>query len=244
VRDGAAAFAVSGLQTKCVLEQGVRDMKTIMRALTLAAVLLTGAATQAEIVVDQFDTGPDVQTTVGSVGVASGNRFFNRSTAIVTTEKMNQVIPTPTPVEATLRFGTAAANRFGKFDYAFGVNTKDFHSAGNSNLLKFNYNALGTYTVVVTAADLDGNTASYSVAGISGAGTFAVNGTQFGNGAVVSKTNSLTVEVFETSDLANRTFQFTSAITAVPEPATMSLLGLTAIGGIFAHRRRKNQLAA
>ncbi len=219
-------------------------MKTIMRGLTLAAVLLTGSVTQAEIVVDSFDTGADIQTTIGSVGVASGSRFFNRSTAIVTTDKMNRLIPSLTPVEATLKFGTAASGRYGKLDYAFGLATMDFHSAGNSNLLKFNYNALGTYTVVVTAADLGGNLASYSVAGISGAGTFAVNGTQFGNGAVVSNANSLTVEVFETSNLLNKTFEFTSAITAVPEPATMSLLGLTAIGGIFAHRRRKNQLAA
>jgi hypothetical protein len=75
--------------------------------------------------------------------------------------------------------------------------------------------------------------------------TSSVNGGSFGNGLVLSNVNKLTIGITY-SGIADVAFSSgaNGGIRAVPEPATMSLLGLTAIGGIFAHRRRKNQLAA
>ena len=213
-------------------------MKTIMRGLTLAAVLLTGAVTQAELVIDNFSTGIGAQ---GLTAKASntGTRVFSRSN--------NTMSANVAANQYTIDFGTGSiAGRNGTLAENLAA-TYDFHSTGNSftNVLKFGFNAVGAgqvYDLVITASD-GVNDASYTVAGLTGSGNLAVSGFQFGNGAVLSNVVQLNFQVFALNNVAGSTFGFTT-ISAVPEPATMSLLGLTAIGGIFAHRRRKNQLAA
>lgn len=213
-------------------------MKTIMRGLTLAAVLLTGAVTQAELVIDAFlDTNNAVQNNNTGAATASGTRTFFRGTdSSISTANMNVL------GSAQMVFAAGAANRNGTFTYNF-TSIQDIHSSISQFVTGFSFSAAGNYLVTVTASDSGGNDAVLAKAANNGTGFFSFTGADFGNGAILSAVKTLAFTVQKT-DAGSGSFTFTSAIKAVPEPATMSLLGLTAIGGIFAHRRRKNQLAA
>ena len=220
-------------------------MKTIMRGLTLAAVLLTAAVTQAEFVVlDDFTTGTGSQSTTPIRPTQTGNRQFFKNNSVASMVASVATVG-PDVGKFVINYGTGdVTNREGTLSETFNA-AQDFHSSNFREYLNFGFEAVGAgqvYDLVVTATD-GVDLVSVSFLGLTGNGNFAVAGSQFGNGQILSNVTQLTFAATAKNNVAGSFFKFT-ALTAVPEPATMSLLGLTAIGGIFAHRRRKNQLAA
>jgi hypothetical protein len=214
-------------------------MKTIMRGLTLAAVLLTGAVTQAEFVVDDFlsstSTGFADTSRTGVVTTSNTSAFVLPYGSAGIIQILEGATPT-SPVSATWTMNVAAP----------GTIINNGLGWGYYSTLRLATSVQGAWNIIVTATN-----------GVSPVGTLKAP-VSLSNGQTVayldlynldhaSNLNGLTSLTFTATAAANQVgarFLSISSITAVPEPATMSLLGLTAIGGIFAHRRRKNQLAA
>lgn len=227
-------------------------MKTIMRGLTLAAVLLTGAVTQAEIVIDDFIDAGNIagnggSTTSGALAIGNGvTRSFEVNTNASTfgvdgTGNMNMILSS-VGSWAEVVYDLSAFTGSTSFFVDQALRTGLVNSFNNSNVqLDFTVTSLTATTG--TGRQTNGFN-QFSMTGIISGGGPGDNG----HLAALDSVNTLTMRFTRLTGLGNAglpsIFDSITGIVAVPEPATMSLLGLTAIGGIFAHRRRKNQLAA
>ncbi len=229
-------------------------MKTIMRGLTLAAVLLTGAVTQAEIVIDDFSTSALVDTdgpspapsSITDQAIGSG---ITRSVSVTGSFATAQFDGGPKTFSATLAQNnsmTLSYNLTGAAQRNFFVD--QVLRTGFANITGPN---LYNIAMVVSSTGFTNAMANWSGVSVSTIGQFnmlkAVSNPGVGNGhlAAFANVNTISFSITQANPTFSvSTFGSTTGIRAVPEPATMSLLGLTAIGGIFAHRRRKNQLAA
>jgi hypothetical protein len=221
-------------------------MKTIMRGLTLAAVLLTGAVTQAEIVIDSF-AGGAAATVLGGVGSDVDRAIANGVTRTTTVGGSNGSID----IGATPGASSAFLNGDGSYvELAYNLTGA---SIGRNffvdQVLRTGFvvtSGSNNFTTSLSATSGGATTANASWAGvIPSQFNMLERVSNSGNGhlAAFANVDILTIR-FTKIGGGNVFFDSTTGIRAIPEPATMSLLGLTAIGGIFAHRRRKNQLAA
>ena len=227
-------------------------MKMMMRGLTLAAMLLSMPVSQAELVIDNF-TGAGETTLTSVFGV---NNVVTQNSIAVDHGSRNTTITSVGGI-TQLTYGStfnALSTSVGNsvlMSYSL-ASIVDLHSSGafaGSPLVLDMFDAVnGVWDVTVSySSSTTGETATFDTMTVNSAGPIGVTGSNLGRGALASTVDAInilfTVNALGTGSSAG--FSITGgSIKAVPEPASMALLGLTAIGGIFAHRRRKNQLAA
>ncbi len=230
-------------------------MKTIMRGLTLAAVLLTGTVTQAEIVIDNFIDAGHVAGNGGATStgpLAIGNGVL-RTLSVDTSSATFGVDGVGSSTIILNAVGSWAQVAYDLTGFSGGRNFFVDQVLRLGFVNSFNPTGIQTdFTVTATGATTGlgrqinaAMPTQFSMTGIISGGGPGDNG----HLAALANVDILTVRFTRTTagpsgGFAPSIFGSTTGVLAVPEPATMSLLGLTAIGGIFAHRRRKNQLAA
>ena len=226
-----------------------------MRGLTLAAVLLTGAVTQAEIVIDTFDALTPV-----SLGASNGVSSSDTNTIANNVGRTVTIGTLVGSSSASLDIGAVSGELSGSLKNIGSFLELSYNFVGSTISRNFFVDqVLRTGLVVTSNAATNAFTRSITVTSAGNTTATFTGGTQMleqenmlaevsglgGNGhlAAFANVDTLTIRWTKTTNAVTN-FTSTTGVLAIPEPATMSLLGLTAIGGIFAHRRRKNQLAA
>ena len=222
----------------------------IMKKLFIAslAFLVSGAAARAEFVIDDFQ---DSRTVIAGVLADSGGDVVGDGLSRTVTATAGSVAGTVvsigggaitvsatsggTPSNVTLSYSSATA---------FSI-----HDAFINNVLQMNFfnNSLTSaadwlLTVTASSTAFDGTDPGGPVSQTFSPtpGTTYLNGGDFGNGLVASNVNTLSFS-FDYTGAVDAAFTGSGGIVAVPEPASIALLGLTGLGGIVVLRRRKKE---
>jgi len=203
-----------------------------MRGLALAAVLFVPSISKAEFVVDNFDAGTGVAGVTRSAFTTSGGGTLALLGGGILT---NVASGAGSWTEFTLTLAPGVPSPLvSVLGYDHWLQLRSLVTVGDWAVTITARNAgLGDATPgVMTAAIADGSTSALvNLVGLSDVGNL--------NGL-----SDLTIRFTNVTDSAGSRVLSISQLAFVPEPATMTLLGLTAVGGLFVHRRRKTQAAA
>ena len=209
-------------------------MKSMMRGLALAVALIVPGVSQAELVLDNFGDGTFGNTSPDVVGVTrtlvgSGGGY------------------SPLWLGSNLQI-SGSANPLGFFEY-----TLSFAGGIPAPVLGYNHwlalrtlAVVGTWDVTLTATGTGGTspgTATYTLA--DGSSDQELNLTALSNVGNLNGLQTLKIRYVATApDVNGNRTLLIGQMAAVPEPTSMALLGLTAVGGFFANRRRKKTVVA
>ncbi|MBL4885651.1 MAG: PEP-CTERM sorting domain-containing protein [Planctomycetaceae bacterium] len=222
-----------------------KDFKMKLFVYSTAVALMLCSSASASLVIDDFSTG----VTINGAGSASGP--VNLGTRDIT---FADVSPSSSVTSGAGVFTATFGNLYGAIDQLTMVYTLsspvDLHSSGafpGSPLVLDLFDVVnGTFDLKVTYDGAAG-TASTMVA-ITGAGPIGINGSVFGNGALASAVDKITLVFNATSDVSDgfggtfsRFSSNSASIAAVPEPTSLALLGASMFGGfgVVARRRKK-----
>ncbi len=226
-------------------------MKSILRGLALTVALIVPAVSQAELVFDNFVTGQSgalpntiTSTVTTGTGVVGINRSYNARAGISGSTASN--------FTAGLDLNSGSVGAFADWTLSM---SSGFFGPGllgyNHYLVLKGLNTVGDWSLKITATGSDPNQGVMTVAIADGTtGDKIVDLTGLSH---VGSLNGLTALNFRATVLVLGSDGInpnviaglsSTGFAAVPEPTSMALLGLTAVGGFFANRRRKKTVIA
>jgi hypothetical protein len=225
-------------------------MITILRGLAVIATLAAMPAVRAEFVVDDFALKLSQNTFSSVTATVSSTVYPFSGVERVEARQAQTVTGSDTTFNSdnSIVFGSSASfnpnGRFGELRYKFAT-PKDLNSI--NKFLSFGYSTTALanvqrFTVQVFATSAFGSVATQVVnVAKNTSGTLQFNMSTLNNGLVQSNVTDLTIRVAVVAggNAPNSKFVFSNKIVAAPELGTLSLLGLSAIGGVIVHRRKK-----
>lgn len=210
----------------------------------LATVLLAGSSANASLVIDDFTSGVTILGT-GSDGYALSDDVPGNVTFTMANVGLGSSFQTGGGGLTATFLNTSLDNQL-TINYALGT-AVDLHSSGafpGSPLVLDLFDTLvGTFELDVTYSGAAGSASINDIA-ITSSEKVGLDGGLFGNGAVASAVDTITLAFRATSletigpDTFARFANPSASIAAVPEPTTMALLTPLMLGGVF-YRRRK-----
>ena len=217
-------------------------------ALAAVAVGLMASPSTASVVIDDFLTDTEVGgvsglLTDGGVGIVNGiTRTIEVDSVASAVEVSGGALDVAVAQTESARIiydlTAATINRGFFVDRILTLEIPSITSFGDA----------GTLDISVAVASLGATTGSGTLTVTSLAGLNLVDVISNGNGhlAALADVDTLTITVANNdtggvSDIA--AFTSTTQITAVPEPTSIALLGLTGIGGVIAVRRRRKSVS-
>ena len=215
--------------------------------ITTLAFLVTGVVARAEFVIDDFQVGRTVIAGLTSPGVDVVGSGLTRTVTATAGSLAGSVVAIGSGGITVTASGVAAPSNV-TLSYA-SASSFSIHDAFINNVLQMNFfnssltsaaDWLLTVTASSTAFDGTDPGGPVSLTFAPAAGTTYLNGVDFGNGLIASNVNNLSFS-FDYTGSVDAAFSGTGGIVAVPEPASIALLGLTGLGGVIVVRRRKKQ---
>jgi hypothetical protein len=196
---------------------------------SLVTLMLCTVAVQAEVVIDDFDQA----TTVNNIGANSGNPvalndgFLGNRTVAVSPGAPVPVVQFTAPGGGGVSFQNIGGGASSIAINYTGLNW-DLSAGLNNLVVDFFQTVTGSWTATVSTNG--GAQTTGPVAVTSGSVINFLPG--------VATVNSIQV-VLATNSTGSITNVGSGKIVANPEPASLMLLGLTGLGGVFVARRRK-----
>lgn len=211
--------------------------------LVFAAVMLCASAVRADLIIDNFAVNFGVKSGIGPATGASQPILTSHSRIV---DYGSQVTSTGTDTSLIMGNGNF---RTGAVVYDLG-SVKNLNVSTINNALKLSYSATAgdTYDIafsILTAFSPSATVIASAVltAQPASGSAYAQNAAFSDGGLALQNVRFLSVRVTRNANSPNPNTVFTFAsLSAVPEPATVSLFGFSGLAAVIAHRRRRRRL--